>query len=226
MKLLLVEGEVDLLDLWADALRRAGHTVLTAIDGEQALARWRAGRPDFIVLDGNLPKLDGFEVCRRIRHEGRTPVIMLTARREGDDVVRGLKLGADDYLTKPFSPKELAARMEAVLRRSREDTYRQAARELTVDDLYLDLEAHEARKGGSPVQLTRLEFRVLSLLAMNAGRVIPHGRLIEHAWGHDGGDRAMLKTHISHLRKKLGLQADGPGSIKAVTGVGYCLVRP
>ena len=225
MKVLLVEDDADVLDVTTYALRREGYTVVQAIDGQQALQRWEAEQPDLVLLDVNVPKLNGFEVCRRIRDEGRTPVVMLTARHEEEDVIRGLKLGADDYVTKPFSPKQLVARTEAVLRRSREDTYCTPARELTVGDLHLDIESHEARKAGRPVHLTPLEFRILSLLAMNAGRVIPHARLIEQAWGHEGGDRAMLKSHISHLRTKLGLPAEGPRSVKVVPGVGYSLGR-
>ena len=111
MKVLLVEDDADVLDVTTYALRREGYTVVQAIDGQQALQRWEAEQPDLVLLDVNVPKLNGFEVCRRIRHESRTPVVMLTARREEEDVIRGLKLGADDYVTKPFSPKQLVARM-------------------------------------------------------------------------------------------------------------------
>ena len=225
MKVLLVEDDADVLDVTTYALRREGYTVLAAVDGQQALARWEAERPDLVLLDVTLPKLNGFEVCRRIRHEGETPIIMLTARREEEDVIRGLTLGADDYVTKPFSPRQLAMRMEAVLRRAAVDSHRRHAREVRVGDLHLDVESHETTKEGEAVHLTPLEFRILHLLALNAGRVIPHERLIEHTWGHEGGDRAMLKNHISHVRKKLGLPAEGPGSIRAVPGVGYSLVR-
>ncbi len=225
MKVLLVEDDPDQLDLTTYALRREGYTVLAAIDGQQALARWQAEQPDIVLLDVNMPKLNGFEVCRRIRQESQTPVIMLTAQDEDEDVVRGLTLGADDYVTKPFSAKQLTARMKAVLRRSSTDSYRQAQREVRAGDLHLDLQSHEATKGGQPVQLTPLEFRILYLLAMNEGRVIPYSRLVEYAWGYDGGDASLLKTHICHLRKKLGMPADGKGGIKAVPGVGYSLVR-
>ena len=223
MKVLLVDDDPDLLDLMAYALRREGYTVLAAIDGQQALQRWEAEQPDIVLLDANLPKLNGWEVCRRIRHGGQTPIIMLTAQDEEEDVVRGLTLGADDYVTKPFSAKQLSARMKAVLRRSKTDAYRQSVAELKVGDLHLDLQSHEATKGGKQVQLTPLEFRILYLLAMNEGRVIPYSRLVEYAWGYDGGDSSLLKTHICHIRKKLGMPADGKGGIKAVPGVGYSL---
>ena len=225
MKVLVVEDDADLLDLTTYALRREGYTVLSEVDGQQALARWEAEKPDIVLLDVNLPKLNGWEVCRRIRHEGGTPVIMLTAQDDEEDVVRGLTLGADDYVTKPFSAKQLTARMKAVLRRSSADSYRQAQREVRAGDLRLDLQSHEATKADQQVRLTPLEFRILYLLAMNEGRVIPYSRLVEYAWGYDGGDASLLKTHITHIRQKLGLPVEGPGSIKAVPGVGYSLVR-
>lgn len=226
MKVLVVEDDVDLLDLTTYALRREGYTVLAAIDGQQGLHRWESDNPDIVLLDANLPKLNGFEVCRRIRHESATPVIMLTARDDEEDIVRGLQLGADDYVTKPFSAKQLTARMKAVLRRCQTDPYRQAVSQLTVGDLYLDLQSHEASKAGKLVQLTPLEFRILYMLAMNEGRVIPYSRLVEYAWGYDSGDANLLKTHICHIRKKLGLPPNKEGGIRAVPGVGYSLARP
>ena len=243
MKVLLVDDDADLLDLMTYALRREGYDVLAAVDGQQALARWEHDRPDIVLLDGTLPKLDGFEVCRRIRHASSTPIILLTARDDEADVLRGLQVGADDYVTKPFSAKLLAARMKAVLRRSAADPYRQAQREVRVGDLALDLQSHAVTRAGTPVQLTPLEFRILYLLAMNEGRVIPYSRLVEYAWGYyDEDTSTLLKTHISHIRKKLGLAAtprepgsattngrsghDQPtGVIKAVLGVGYCLAQ-
>ena len=225
MKVLIVEDDVDLLDLTTCALRREGYEVVAAVDGQQGLARWEAERPDLVLLDGNLPGLNGFEVCRRIRQEGQTPIIMLTARDREEDIVRGLQLGADDYVTKPFSAKQLVARMKAVLRRSQADPYRQAASVVRAGDLVLDLQSHEATKGGRAVQLTPLEFKLLYMLALNEGRVIPYSRLVEYAWGFDGGDANLLKTHISHIRDKLGIGRDAPGGIKAVGGVGYSLVR-
>ena len=119
MKVLVVDDDVDLLDLMTYALRREGYNVLAAVDGQQALQRWESENPDIVLLDGNLPKVDGFEACRRIRHDSKTPVIMLTARDEEEDILRGLQIGADDYMTKPFSMRELAARVHALLRRWR-----------------------------------------------------------------------------------------------------------
>ena len=224
MKVLVVDDDVDLLDLMTYALRREGYSVSTALDGQQALRRWESDSPDIVLLDGNLPKLDGFEVCRRIRHQAKTPIIMLTARDEEEDMVRGLQLGADDYVPKPFSTRQLTARMQAVLRRCRADPAREARRELRVGRLGLDLQSHEVTQAGEPVPLTPLEFRILYLLAMNEGRVIPYSRLVEYAWGYsDEGTPGLLKTHVAHIRKKLGLAAHKRGGpkIKAVLGVGY-----
>src|SRR4051812_13166053 len=223
MKVLVVDDDADLLDLLGYALSRAGYTVLTAADGPQALRRYEAEQPDLVVLDGNLPKLNGFEVCRRMRQAAETPIIMLTARDEEEDVLRGLQLGADDYVTKPFSPKQLLARMKTVLRRCRTDRYDQPAREVRCSDLVLELDSQHVTKAGRSVQLTPLEFRILFLLAMNAGRIIPYGRLVEYVWGYDGGEAGQLKTHVCHIRQKLGLEPGQPGGIRAVTGVGYSL---
>jgi DNA-binding response OmpR family regulator len=225
MKVLVAEDDADLLDLMTYALRREGYTVLAAIDGPQALQRWEAEAPDIVLLDVNLPQINGFDLCQRIHHESETPVIMVTARDEEDDVVRALRLGADDYVTKPFSAKVLASRMRAVLRRAGADRYRQPVSHLELGALVLDLQAHQAQKHGAVVQLTPLEFRILYILAVNEGRVIPYSRLVEYAWGYDGGDASLLKTHICHIRQKLGLKADGDLTIKAIPGVGYSLSR-
>jgi len=221
LKVLVVDDDVDLLDLTTYALRREGFNVLAAVDGTQALQRWEAEKPDIILLDANLPKLNGFEICRRIRHECDIPIIMLTARDDEEDIVRGFQLGADDYVTKPFSAKQLTARMKAVLRRSQNDPYQQAVSELRVGNLVLDLQSHETVKDGKAVQLTPLEFRTLFMLAMNANRVIPYSRLVEYAWGYEKGDANLLKTHICHIREKLELPLGKMEGICAVPGVGY-----
>jgi DNA-binding response OmpR family regulator len=225
VKVLVVDDDADLLDLTAYALRRDGFTVIQATDGEQAMQKWEREEPDLVLLDANMPKMNGFEVCRQIRQASTTPVIMLTARDDEADILQGLELGADDYVTKPFSAKQLIARIKAVIRRCQGDPYRQPVSELTAGDVVLDLQSHEARKSGSVVQLTPLEFRLLYMLAMNEGRVIPYDRLVEYAWGYDGGDSSLLKTHMSHIRSKLGLSGTGPGSIRAIPGVGYSLSR-
>src|SRR5437764_4917127 len=159
MKLLLVDDDADFCDLMTYALGREGYRVTTAGDGREALARWQADKPDLVLLDGNLPDVDGFEVCQRIRRESRTPVIMLTARGQETDVLRGLELGADDYVTKPFSPRQLTARMQAVMRRY-QSSARQPASEIHAGKLTLDVQAHVVRTGpdeDSAVTLTRTE---------------------------------------------------------------------
>jgi DNA-binding response OmpR family regulator len=226
VKVFLIDDDVDLVDLMTYALQREGYTVTSAVDGQQALERWQTEKPDIILLDGNLPKVDGFEVCRRIRHESKLPIILLTARDEEQEVVQGLHLGADDYVTKPFSVKQLSARMKAVLRRCQTNPYKQATSQLRVGDLALDVQSHEVTKAGQPVELTPLEFRLLYMLATNEGRVVPYSRLVEYAWGYfNEHSSSLLKSHICHVRKKLGLAAKGPGSIKAILGVGYLLTR-
>jgi DNA-binding response OmpR family regulator len=225
MKVLLVEDDRDLLDITAYALRRDGFNVLAAVDGQQALQRLEAEHPDIVLLDVNLPKLNGFEVCRRIRQEYDTAIIMLTARLAEDDIVRGFQLGADDYVVKPFSARQLIARMKAVLRRRRNDSLTQMKTEVRTGDLHLDLQAHRATKGGVRVQLTPLEFRILHLLAMNEGRVIPYSRLVEYGWGYEGGDSSLLKTHIYHIRRKLRLSPKQTDGIRAVSRIGYSFGR-
>ncbi len=223
MKVLLVDDDIDLLDVTAYALRREGFTVILAAHGVQAMQRWQADRPDVVVLDVGLPHLTGFEVCRQMRQHESTPVIFLTARREEEQLVQGFQAGADDYVTKPFSPRELALRIRAVGRRAGSASTVEPVRELRAGELVLDGESHQVRRGEYVVQLTPLEFRLLYLLASNAGRVVSHERLVEYAWGYDEGDVALLKTHISHIRTKLQLPATGPGSIQAVPRLGYRL---
>jgi DNA-binding response OmpR family regulator len=221
MKVLLVEDDRDLLDITTYALRRDGFNVLVAIDGQQAMQQMETGHPDLVLLDINLPKLNGFEVCRRIRQDYDTAIIMLTGRADEADLVRGLQLGADDYVNKPFSAKTLIARMKAVLRRGHGDSMVQPQTNVQVGDLHLDLQAHRVTKGGVQIQLTPLEFRILHLLAMNEGRVIPYSRLVEYGWGYDGGDSSLLKTHIYHIRRKLRLTPRQSGGIRAVPRIGY-----
>jgi len=225
MKAFIVDDDRDLLDVMTYAFRREGYEVTGATDGLQALDRLRADEPDIVVLDVRLPRLNGFEVCRRIRHVSEVPIIMVTSRSEEHDVLRGLELGADDYVTKPFSLKQLAARMETVLRRCKTDPYRQAKSIVRAGDLTLSLQSYEVTRGTMSVQLTPLEFRILYLLAMNEGQIIPYARLVDYAWGYEGGDANLLKTHICHVRQKLQIPLEGPGSIRALATVGYSLVK-
>jgi DNA-binding response OmpR family regulator len=223
VRVLLIDDDRDLLDLTTYALRREGFSISAAVDGQQGLQRWQVEQPDIVLLDVTLPKMNGFEVCRRIRQDGATPIIMLTCRYEDDHVVRGFQCGADDYVVKPFSARQLVARMRAVLRRCQMDSYVQTVGKIEVGDINIDVTAHAVTRAGRPSRLTPLEFRILYMLAMNAGRVVPYSRLVEYAWGYDGGDSNLLKTHISHVRRKLGFLPDEEGGIRAIPGVGYSL---
>ncbi len=223
LKVLLVDDEPDVLELVSRAFLRAGYEVVTALDGEQALELAASAQPDLIVLDVQLPGIDGFEICRRVRLDSQVPIVMLTARDEEEDVMRGFRLGVDDYVTKPFSARLLVARVAAVLRRTGETNHQQRGDRVQAGDLDLDVQSFEVRKDGQPVRLTPLEFRILHILAANKGRVVPYARLIEYAWGHEGGSPSHLKIRICSIRKKLGLPVSGDAGIKAVVGTGYTL---
>jgi DNA-binding response OmpR family regulator len=225
MKALVIDDDPDVHALVGHALQRAGYEVVSATDGERGLALLEAARPDIVLLDVTMPEPDGFEVCRRIRQTSQTPIVMLTARNAEEDVVHGFRVGADDYVTKPVSMRLLAARMATVLRRAKENQARRGDGKLSVDGLELDLQTMEARKGGREVHLTPLEFRILYMLAANPGRVVPYNRLIEYAWGREGGSPTHLKIRICNIRKKLGLPVDAEGGIRAVVGTGYTLRR-
>jgi DNA-binding response OmpR family regulator len=230
MKALIVDDDRVLADVLAFTLRREGFQVVHAFDGEAALERWAEEEPDLIILDVNMPRLDGFAVCRRVREQADTPIILLTVRGEEDDIVHGLKLGADDYITKPFSPRQLVARAHAVLRRAgrtASPSIRQAG------DLALDLTRRELRIGDEdPVTLTPLESRFLDYLMINAGHVLTAEAIITHVWGAEGGDRDMLRQLVHRLRGKIS-QAHAPETgepghperafIETVPGLGYGL---
>jgi DNA-binding response OmpR family regulator len=228
-RVLLVDDDRDLVDLLGFSLRRAGYTLLTAFDGAQAVGVWEAEVPDLLLLDGRLPGLDGFDVCRRIRAtqarkpETRGAIIFLTERTANSDVVDGLDAGADDYVSKPFSFSQLLARMQAVLWRY-EPLKRPLPHVLSVASLVLESRSNQVTYAGRTVRLTPLEFQLLSLLALNAGHVLTHTRLINEGWGYEcETTSALLKSHLTHIRKKLGLPRSGPGSITAAAGLGYRL---
>lgn len=227
MKILVVDDDADVVDITTYALRRKGYTVVAAFDGRQALERWKSEEPDLVLLDVMMPKGSGFDVCKTIRDRSATPVIMLTARDTEDDVVRGLQLGADDYLTKPYSPRQLLARIEAVLRRSRGQAQSAPVQEsVPVGRLGLDLHTHDLvdEATGQRTHLTPLEYRIVSTLAANRGRVVATDSLVEKCWGdRGGGDASMLKSHVCHLRKKIGSHPGQPGYIKGIPGLGYTL---
>jgi DNA-binding response OmpR family regulator len=223
MKILVVEDDTGTREIATRALERAGHDVIAAATGWRALEFVGSARPDLVVLDVGLPGLDGFEICRWIRLTSQVPIIMLTARDEEDDVMRAFKLGADDYVTKPFSVRLLTARVATVLRRTAELGRQGRDDRIRVGSLELDVRSYEVRKDGQQIRLTPLEFRILHILAANAGRVVPYPRLIEFAWGHEGGSPSHLKIRICSIRKKLGLPVNGEAGIKAIVGTGYTL---
>lgn len=224
MKVLIVDDDRTLSDLVAFTLRREGYETLQAFDGAAALLRWRENDPDLILLDVNLPKLDGFAVCRTIRREqAEVPIIMLTVRDEEDDLVTGLGLGADDYINKPFSPRHLVARIQAVMRRTGKT---QVASVREVNDLSLDSNRREVRVGEGPtVALTALENRLLDYLMANAGHVLPSDSIINHVWGAEGADRDMLRQIVRRLRSKIEPDPANPIYIETIPGLGYGFAR-
>jgi DNA-binding response OmpR family regulator len=223
LKALVVDDDRVLADLVAFTLRREGFEVILAHDGESALRRWAETTPDIVLLDVNLPKsvpkLDGFAVCRQIREKADTPIILLTVRDDEDDIVRGLQLGADDYILKPFSPRQLVARVQAVLRRagsSPTPTSRQVG-ELTLDNSRREVSV----RGAQPVSLTSLESRLLDYLMLNSGQILNAEDIINHVWGMQGGDRDMLRQLIRRLRTKIEPDPAQPIYIETVPGLGY-----
>lgn len=222
--ILVVEDEEPILNLVVAYLKADGFVVHTARDGESALQQAQMVRPDLVVLDLLLPGIDGLEICRRLQRDGGPYVLILTARAEEVDKVVGLSVGADDYLTKPFSPRELVARVKAILRRRRHTGAAAPAENtlLTFRDLQIDVARREVQRRGVPVTLTAREFDLLYTLAAMPGRVFTREQLLERVWGHDfdGVDR-VVDVHISLLRRKLEDDPAEPTLIQTVRGVGY-----
>jgi DNA-binding response OmpR family regulator len=217
-RILLVEDDPTIRRMTRLALERDGFAVETAADSEAGLAAFRAGSPDLVLLDVMLPGVGGVSVCRTIREQGVVPVVMLTARTDPVDVVLGLEAGADDYVTKPFEPAVLAARLRAVLRRvARADS----TPALCIGDLEIDPAGMEVRVAGEPVALTPTEYRLLVALAENAGVVCSRERLLEEVWGYVwAGDTRLVDMHVRRLRAKVGAE-----TIETVRGAGYKLPR-
>ncbi|HEU4426295.1 MAG TPA: response regulator transcription factor [Pilimelia sp.] len=221
--LLVVEDDPNILELLSASLRFAGFDVATATSGSAAVNAARDKRPDLVVLDVMLPDLDGFEVIRILREGGtRTPVVFLTARDATDDKIRGLTLGGDDYVTKPFSLEELTARIRAVLRRTAGE---QLPPRLAFADLELDEETHEVYRAGQRIQLSPTEFKLLRYLMLNPNRVLSKAQILDHVWNYDfRGDDNIVESYISYLRRKI--DTVQPRLIHTLRGVGYVLRKP
>lgn len=216
-RVLVVDDEKKIVESCRLYLEHAGYAVVSAYNGEQALAEARESRPDLIVLDLMLPRVDGLEVCRRLRMDSQVPIIMLTARSTEEDKLVGLELGADDYLIKPFSPRELVARVRAILRRAPP-----AGASWCFDDIEIDLERHEVRRRGEVVTLTPREFDLLVALARTPGRAFTRGRLLEVVFGT--GAEVLERTvdaHVKNLRRKIEDDPAAPRLVVTVAGVGY-----
>lgn len=219
--ILVVDDDRKTVDLIRLYLEKDGYPILVAFDGRQALDLARRKQPGLIILDLMLPKVDGLDVCRILRSESKVPIIMLTAKTTEEDKLIGLDLGADDYITKPFSPRELVARVRAVLRRiiAEEDIGPTVMR---FGDIVLDLTRHEARVQGNPVHLTPKEFKLLEIMVSHPGRVFSRLELLEHAFGFDyGGFERTVDVHIMNLRRKIEMDPREPDYIQTIYGLGY-----
>jgi len=225
--ILLVEDDPSIREVTALGLSAAGFRVTTAADGVEGLDRWRAVNPDLVVLDVMLPRMDGLEVCRAIRREATTPIVMLTARADTIDVVVGLESGADDYVRKPFEMPELIARLRAALRRREHDADRDARRVLQLGPLRIDLAGRTVERRGLEVALTRTEFDLLVELARRPGQVLTRDVLLDRVWGYDYlGDSRLVDVAIGRLRSKVETDPSAPELILTVRGTGYKAARP
>ncbi len=223
-KVLVVDDERVLAETIGYNLRREGYAAVAAYDGQEALQAARREKPDAVILDVMLPKLDGFEVCRALRRETGVPILMLTAREGEIDKVLGLELGADDYLTKPFNPEELSARLRAVLRRTQGPVAVDEHNRFVAGDVEVDLDRRRVTVAGDEVSLSPTEWQLLANLISNAGRVILHEDLLGMTWGPEyRNDLQYLRVWISRLRRKLGGRPGRPSLIRTVPGVGYII---
>ncbi|HEV2636733.1 MAG TPA: response regulator transcription factor [Actinocrinis sp.] len=229
--ILVVDDDSTVAEVVATYLRRAGHRVRMAADGPQAVAAVHERLPDLLILDLMLPGFDGFEVYRRIRGLGAVPVIMLTARGEESDRILGLEMGADDYVTKPFSPRELSLRVASVLRRAGQAGAAQAAAAAAPDvrrvgSLEVDVTGHSATRDGQPIALTSREFDLLAFLLAHPGQVFTRADLMRQVWGWEYGDQSTVTVHVRRLREKIEQDPAKPSLLATVWGVGYRLDPP
>ena len=221
VSVLIVEDDRNIAELLQMYLEKQGYAVTVAVDGGQGLAKFRSIQPDLVLLDVMMPVMDGWGVCRAIRAESQTPIIMLTAKGETDDKVSGLKAGADDYITKPFEMREVLARIEAVLRRSGSVAVDKAARRLVFDKLVVDMDAFELTVDGKKIDTPPKEMELLYHLAASPNRVFTRNQLLDEVWGFDYfGDSRTVDVHVKRLREKLEGVSE-KWSVKTVWGVGY-----
>jgi two-component system KDP operon response regulator KdpE len=226
-RILVVDDDPLIVRLVRANLEKAGYRVRAASDGEAALDAVVEDPPSLVILDLMLPRMDGYEVCRRIREMSLVPVVMLTARGEQVDKLRGFEMGADDYLTKPFAPAELLARVRAVLRRSQQGASPSAPAVVRCGDIAIDLVRRRVTVRDEPVRLTRTEFQLLQQLALNAGKVLSHTELLTKVWGPEyRDDRDYLWAYVRHLRRKLEPDPERPVHIRSEPGFGYVLDCP
>ena len=217
-RILVVDDDTALAEMIGIVLRTEGFDTVFCADGSKAVDIWRTERPDLILLDLMLPGMDGIEICNRVRAESGVPIIMLTARTDTSDVVKGLESGADDYIVKPFNPKELVARIRTRLRPASQPINET----LRIGDLTVDVAAHEVRRGDSPIALTPLEFELLVALASKPQQVFSREMLLEQVWGyHYKADTRLVNVHVQRLRAKVELDPDNPKIVTTVRGVGY-----
>jgi DNA-binding response OmpR family regulator len=220
-RILVVDDDVNVRDVVRRYLEHAGYQVELAGNGEQALSIAATAEPDLVVLDLMLPGVSGLEVCRLLRQRGQVPVVMLTARGEEDDRITGLQLGADDYIAKPFSPRELVLRVASVLRRTHAEPVTPSREELVDGDLRMDVTARRASRSGQPLPLTGREFDLLEFLINHAGTAFTRAELLSRVWGWDFGDQSTVTVHVRRLREKVEPDPARPSRIATVWGVGY-----
>lgn len=222
MKVLVVDDEEKIVEVIKSYMEKEGFSVETAYRGQEALDKYKAFRPDIVILDLMLPDISGEEICRQIRSSSSTPIIMLTAKIEEENILEGLNIGADDYVTKPFSPKQLVARTKAVLRRTQAQPANENLLSFNLGDLIIDEESHEIKKNGMQVNLTPAEYDILLRLAKHPKKVFTREELITFVLGEDyeGFDRT-IDTHIKNLRQKIETNTKDPQYILTVYGVGY-----
>lgn len=220
--ILIADDNKDIVDILKIYAQKEGYKSVCAYDGEQALKMWKEYNPTLILLDVMMPKMNGYDVCKQIRQSSNVPIIMVTAKTEEADRIMGLDYGADDYVIKPFSPREVMTRIKAVLRRVTDDVVDEKNKRIEVAGLLIDMNSYEASVNGKPVVLTKKEIEILWLFVTNPGRVFTRDHLLENIWGYEYfGDTRTVDTHIKRIRTKLSLDNTVGFDIKTVWGVGY-----